>query len=1068
MPKSFKVSVAGGISAVVDTAFSDGKHVAYMENLDVRGGKAVPYQMPLLNPNITVPADSVQVFSYRQRLLFSAARRSYAAEYEDNRERIYWTEYGGNPMKMIDGTIVPLGTVRPDVPPGVYAGTDVSPQNIMATVSTGGSLAKGTEVTFRLAYQTAFGVLPPSGIVQPTISTDGSLVTLSWNNPVMDTPATQILLFMGVVGGDEKLLATLMPRVTSYSYPNALTASGELASDYDQSVSYEYCTTYTRNVNGVVDESGPSSPSPSVLAKSSRKVTVSPWAEGILQSDNTITWTVPFNLRSVTGLLGYSSDGGATNTIGVESIALETGTNRVLVTFASNHNFYNGQHIFFTGLSPNPFSDTVTTLAGSFVTGTTYTILSVGTTNFVAIGASSNTAGVVFTATGPGYGTGTATYTQNTPAEIQIVSPSIADLAPAPMLNTCYLLMGEDFVCPGSGLSGVNAYAVPQVGIASFNYNAQAGTIAMQTAVPNSFNNEKVLFTGFTDTGWNSQLIQALGDPNNVNQFFVDGKSIPSDTNFSVLAAYLVAGATYQIVSAGTTDFTTVGAANSNVGTFFVATGAGSGSGLATSHFASLAVTAIVLATGGASTTGTTTASATVANTDYMICSIGTTDFTAIGAPSNTVGTTFYATGAGSGTGTVTPCPIIGDVIYFDMVVNSITLQEAHTVLATPSNAFLLNASISGVTGSLGTTYQPGVGGVSTTALQFVPFNDYLVYRNIYRAGGTTSFQLCKQLTMDELTFLDVIPDQGLGAVLPTLFTYNGVDVVYEPAQFGLSGLCQHNSMGFAFDPGSNRVVWTPLNNMDAWVPEFYKDFDYRVLALASFNQALCVFCESGVYRADGSDPTNLIWSPTKAAPCRAGGSVQMLNNRILYLSDQGIMRFNGQESECLTDLQIPGDFWLANSRYLGTSDPGQFLVPPLQNAAYERLRGADLPGVTPRDLMPYMVSRFTQQDGLRSFIKYGKYYLYWGGDYPEFAAQTMLCIDFGAPGYPITVIGVKPMDAFVDELERVHMILNCPLFVQGPIDGGAPDTTVWGEPLDAGTPGVNFRGNLLDLGGVS
>ena len=46
--------------------------------------------------------------------------------------------------------------------------------------------------------------------------------------------------------------------------------------------------------------------------------------------------------------------------------------------------------------------------AGSFVSGQTYTILSVGTTNFVAIGASSNTVGVEFIATGVGSGTGTA------------------------------------------------------------------------------------------------------------------------------------------------------------------------------------------------------------------------------------------------------------------------------------------------------------------------------------------------------------------------------------------------------------------------------------------------------------------------------------------------------------------------------------------------------------------------------------------------------------------------------------------------------------------------------------
>jgi hypothetical protein len=47
-------------------------------------------------------------------------------------------------------------------------------------------------------------------------------------------------------------------------------------------------------------------------------------------------------------------------------------------------------------------------IAGSFLTGSTYTILSVGTTDFTAIGAASNTVGVSFVATGPGEGTGTA------------------------------------------------------------------------------------------------------------------------------------------------------------------------------------------------------------------------------------------------------------------------------------------------------------------------------------------------------------------------------------------------------------------------------------------------------------------------------------------------------------------------------------------------------------------------------------------------------------------------------------------------------------------------------------
>ena len=51
---------------------------------------------------------------------------------------------------------------------------------------------------------------------------------------------------------------------------------------------------------------------------------------------------------------------------------------------------------------------TCTTSATNFIVGQTYTISVVGTTNFVSIGASSNTVGVTFTATGVGTGTGQA------------------------------------------------------------------------------------------------------------------------------------------------------------------------------------------------------------------------------------------------------------------------------------------------------------------------------------------------------------------------------------------------------------------------------------------------------------------------------------------------------------------------------------------------------------------------------------------------------------------------------------------------------------------------------------
>jgi hypothetical protein len=54
-------------------------------------------------------------------------------------------------------------------------------------------------------------------------------------------------------------------------------------------------------------------------------------------------------------------------------------------------------------------SATSTVTAGSFVVNTIYTIASIGTTDFTLIGASGNTVGVIFTATGIGLGSGTAT-----------------------------------------------------------------------------------------------------------------------------------------------------------------------------------------------------------------------------------------------------------------------------------------------------------------------------------------------------------------------------------------------------------------------------------------------------------------------------------------------------------------------------------------------------------------------------------------------------------------------------------------------------------------------------------
>lgn len=98
--------------------------------------------------------------------------------------------------------------------------------------------------------------------------------------------------------------------------------------------------------------------------------------------------------------------------------------------------------------------------AGTFVVGQQYSIVSVGTTNFTLIGASANTVGVVFTATGAGSGTGTAaltvpctsvaspvatnengTYGGNLPAVTAAGVPVAADCVPHRLDGTCGDLM---------------------------------------------------------------------------------------------------------------------------------------------------------------------------------------------------------------------------------------------------------------------------------------------------------------------------------------------------------------------------------------------------------------------------------------------------------------------------------------------------------------------------------------------------------------------------------------------------------------------------------------------------
>ncbi|AEJ60427.1 hypothetical protein Spith_0140 [Spirochaeta thermophila DSM 6578] len=121
-----------------------------------------------------------------------------------------------------------------------------------------------------------------------------------------------------------------------------------------------------------------------------------------------------------------------------------------------------------------------------------------------------------------------------------------------------------------------------------------------------------------------------------------------------VPAAELVSGEAYAIFDPGTTDWTAVGAPDNSVGTPFVATGAGTGDGIA---FRIVAATELV------------------ADEAYRIYEPGTTDWTAVGAPDNNAGTTFTATGAGTGDGFAIEPEKLSFVYRFHLQLDSTTLN---------------------------------------------------------------------------------------------------------------------------------------------------------------------------------------------------------------------------------------------------------------------------------------------------------------------------------------------------------------------------------------------------------
>lgn len=333
-----------------------------------------------------------------------------------------------------------------------------------------------------------------------------------------------------------------------------------------------------------------------------------------------------------------------------------TGTN--MITCGSTSGFYLDMPVVFTGVT-----------FGGITTGTTYYVRTFSSSTTFTISAT------------PGTNSGAAA--------IVTLSTATGSMTATP---TSYLYVANN---------NYNATAIEKV--VSGTTNVTAAVLASATATSTNLItcastagyivNYPIVFTGTTLT---TPATSTIASSNLIIASSTAGMIVNMPVTFSgttftssdFIAGTFVVGQSYLITFIGTTDFISIGASANTTGVVFTATGIGAGTGTATS---------VVKATAGSFIVGQ----------PYTILTVGTTDFTLIGAASNTIGVVFSATGTGTGTGTAYSAVVLtNNVTYY---VKTIANATAFSVSSSFGGS---NIALTDATGSMSVNFGNVFGGV--------------------------------------------------------------------------------------------------------------------------------------------------------------------------------------------------------------------------------------------------------------------------------------------------------------------------------------------------------------------
>lgn len=180
--------------------------------------------------------------------------------------------------------------------------------------------------------------------------------------------------------------------------------------------------------------------------------------------------------------------------------------------------------------------------------------------------------------------------------------------------------------------------------------------------------------------------------------------------------------------------------------------------------------------------------------------------------------------------------------------------------------------------------------------------DEYVTHWLLYRLGSAGGeFQFCAKIAVATTTYDDDLLVSELGASPVTYYTSDQQNEILFSKPDPFDGLCGPHA-GMLFGWKDSTLYWSEPGKPDGWPAYYSMNFPSVIKSVVPFSSSLIVLCESGPFRVDGTHPELLQQGEAMGAePCLSSSGTKT-SKGVVYMSDSGVVLFNGYETQGLTD----------------------------------------------------------------------------------------------------------------------------------------------------------------------